>query len=199
MRQGMTRDSQRAKVYAWEQVAFSRNSTIQSPSNARIIIDRVLFDARQGGADFVCQPGRYDLRFDLNNGKITGQGAYSYFNFDPRALTHHLILHEVAHSLTRNPYTRKQTHIFDGAGHGENFTACLIVLREKYCGDSPLYAMKMANKFEMYKVKEKLVFSGRYSGSGNPLYFSKHVAETKETSVKVSMEAFRFWRKIFFK
>lgn len=187
-----TRDNQRSKVYAWERQAFPNYFSLRtSPKDADFWIRKSHYEAINGGAYFTCPPNRVVVNFDQVKGRA--KARYGELWFDPNYMPFHYILHEVAHSLTGKVGSPQ----FDSQGHGGKFTACFIVLCEKYCGDNAVNAIRKANWFQM--ETETRTERTRYDGLGKLIKVVDVKKVTKAANVDVDREAFQYWRKVFFK
>lgn len=166
------RDAQRARVYAWERIAYPGFITarkLTSP-DAQVLVYRVHADiiARGGYA-----PNYPPISIKFTKRRGGACASWRQMNFTRGAITLDLVLHELAHTLTWCPWERVsafhrvddaryagvpeaisplQRHLLEHGcdqGHGPKFVACFIALMERY-GDRPASAaLAVARSFEM--------------------------------------------------
>lgn len=127
----MARDTQRQAVYDWEKHTFGNIWEDRPLTRSEImsLVHRIHLDVRKAGG---VAAAPWEIKFDWSKRK--GACAnFGYFNFSAKS-TFHVALHEIAHSLTMRSYATmgKEMQVYDDAGHGPRFVACLMALTARY-------------------------------------------------------------------
>jgi hypothetical protein len=193
------RDSQQAKVYAWEEIAYPGYKTRDrlTPVEARDLVRRVHADVRAAGG---AAPRNISIKFTKRNG---GEGDWSVVKFSRTHLPLCHVLHEIAHTLT---YAAQEvvlpTYVeaciardqLDAQGHGPKFVACMIALFEKYARRPVAPAVQTARFFKMSSITTR--YKNLKTGQGHIVRHRYHERFTKFTSIQIDEEALRYWRNL---
>lgn len=207
----MARDTQRAKVYAWERIAFPGFLTTNklTPRETRELIARVYADVAAAGGH---APDPV-IKFTKRAGSACA--SWRQLNFTPRNITLALALHEIAHSLTYDslslhfalrqlsvapselsPFQSHALERFCDQGHGPRYVACYIALMERYAGHDPDKARQTAALFRYEAWGPWRAVSTSMSGDGRPRTHMQRRRETKIGRVNVSVAALAYWRSL---
>lgn len=202
----MARDSQRAKVYAWEKIAYPGYLTdrLLTDMGVRHLVRRVHDDVNRAGG--IAALGQ-TIKFTKRAGGACA--SWGNLNFTPRKTSIYIALHEIAHSLTWNPRLKDSVYetksladharqhfqtCLDNQGHGPKYVACMLALIEKYAGNPAAPAVNLARYFK-YEAwgSFRRVAAGK-TADGRTIYALVRQKEMKVGSVEIDHHALWYWR-----
>lgn len=212
------RDSQRAKVYAWEHLAYPKLWAEESLHSREVValVNRVHEDVIDAGGHAAFSP---EVRFTNRSGRACA--SWGKLTFTRGKTSRILVLHEIAHSLTWHPreyrtarakldaaqaagsattfLTGEQQHILRtgcNQGHGPRYVACFIALAERYAGADAAEAATLAAGFSVAgwgAWKSDRAWSEQRGGF---VEIKTRGRVTKRARVAIDPVALQFWRQL---